>query len=84
MNQFELPLPLAEVESAQADAYDLRYPDIEISPGRKAWRGRREFNLGRVTESELKSAPQRSQDRCAILFHSIVMGEWKPDRCLQA
>lgn len=56
MGEFELPFPLTERQQSASDAYRLRYPGIDISPGRVAWRGQHEIERGRITRADLESA----------------------------
>ena len=48
MTEFEAPAPLTKWNAALADWYDRRYPGIEISEPRKAWRGQHEIDRGRA------------------------------------
>lgn len=57
--EFERPLPLTRKDAALADAYALRYPGLGISRGRMAWRGRREYERGRITQREVDHAPAK-------------------------
>lgn len=80
MNATELAVPLTKRNAMLADFYDLRYPGIEISPGRKAWRGQNELNQGRATEAEIAAAPAKreplSRAGMAITFSTLIDGRW--------
>jgi len=75
-----LPLPLTEFQSAVKDAYDLRYPGVGISPGRRAWRGQHEIERGRLSEADISRAPaeiaRRRQYGLTYTMQTRIDGAW--------